>query len=88
MTKTTKILLIVFVVLSSLTAGLYGFAYFQSANQKKTQKSVATQPVTKDANEKELDSVQTDLNSAGTLDLTDLNNISSELDQINLNEIQ
>lgn len=87
MTKTTKILLIVFVVLSSLTAGLFGFTYLQSASQKKAQKSVATQPVTKDANEKELDGVQTDLNSADTLDLTELGNISGELDQIDISGI-
>lgn len=88
MTKTTKILIIVFVVLASLTAGLYGYSFYQSANQKEAQKSVATQPVAKDANEKELDSVQTDISSADTLDLTELGNISSELDQIDISGIQ
>lgn len=87
MTKTTKILIIAFVALSSLTASLYGFAYFQSANQKKTQNVTNLPVVPEDPDKVELDSVQTDLNSADALDLTELGNISGELDQINLNGI-
>ena len=70
-----------------LVVGLTGGTYYFIAGQKMPAEIKATnKPTTKSQEDKDLDSVKSDLEN-DDLDMTELDNVSSELESIDLSEV-
>ena len=82
MSKPVKILVIVSIVLIVVLGAVLTLIYIKSVSvNKKETTSVVTE---KDENTKELESINTEIQNSEDLDLTDINQVSNELGQIDV----
>lgn len=86
MSKPIKILLIVLISIIVVLGGVLSVVYLKGVNQKAKREVT---PVTreKDEDTKEVENINTEIKNSEDLDLTDINGISNELDQIDMSNL-